>query len=144
MVIDIRDRVLDWMRQRRPPQWEWTETHGYADEEFDCVFVAQAVAHAGDWAREGGELLRVMKPGRRIVLAEIAFSDTFYARAAIDVHLEYWLRKLLEGIGQDFDSLVRWNQDEIMRAFGPRLQEPQAFEWRGVELLWGRKPGRVS
>lgn len=140
VVIDIRSRVLDTVRAGGAPQWHWTETHEFPDGHFDCVFVGQALAHAEDWSREGRELLRVMKPGRRIVLAEIAFSDTFYARAHADVHLEYWLRKMLEGMGHDFDGLVRWNQPELVAALGPVLEGLETFEWRGVELLWGRKP----
>ena len=139
-VIDIRHRVLDTMRAGKPPQWQWTETSGVPNESFDCVLVGQAVAHAADWAREGAELLRIMKPGRRLVLAEIAFSDTFYARTHADVHLEYWLRKMLEGMGQSLDSLVRWNQPELTAALGSQLEGMETFEWRGVELLWGRKP----
>ncbi len=140
-VIDIRHQVLDMVREERLAQWEWREAANFADEEFDVVFVAQAVAHAGDWAREGRELLRVMKSGRRIVLAEISMSDTFRMRAAADVHLQYWVRKLLEGMGMpEFDDLANWPQQALIDAFRPLLPDLETFEWRGVELLWGRKP----
>lgn len=139
-VVDIRDRVLTTFMNGELPQWEWDETSGFADEQFDCVFVAQAVAHAADWTKSGTELLRVMKPGRRLVLAEIAFSSTFFARADTDVHLAYWLRKLMEGMGQPLEALVHWDLADLTSALGPQLTGAETFEWRGVELLWGRKP----
>ncbi len=140
IVHDLRGQVLDMMRAGERPQWEWTETRAYPDHHFDAVFVAQAVSHAEDWAREGAELLRVLRPGRPLVLAEIMFSDVFFSRAQADVHLEYWVRKLLEGIGESFETLVGYGQDELVAALGSGLDRLQTFEWRGVELLWGRKP----
>lgn len=140
VVWDLRDQVLEMMRAGDRPQWRWNETAAYADGHFDAVFVAQAVSHAGDWAREGAELLRVLKPGRPIVLAEIMFAGAFFTRARADVHLEYWVRKMLEGIGETFDTLVGYDQDELVAALGPQLEGLETFAWRGVELLWGRKP----
>jgi ubiquinone/menaquinone biosynthesis C-methylase UbiE len=140
VVIDIRDRVLSMMREGKPPQWAWDETKKVADHYFDCVFVGQAVAHAGDWAREGAEMLRIMKPGRRLVLAEISLGATTFSRAHADVHLEYWLRKTLEGMQIAFDGLVSWDLNHLSETLKPQLNSITTFEWRGVELLWGRKP----
>jgi SAM-dependent methyltransferase len=140
VVIDIRDRVLTEMMAGKLPQWRWEMTYGFADGEFDCVFAAQSVAHAADWAEAGRELLRVMKSGRRLVLGEIAFSSTFSARSRADVHLEYWVRKLVEGMEQPLGTLVHWDLDDLVAALRPQLDGLETFEWRGVELLWGRKP----
>lgn len=138
--MDLRSRVLDKFFAGEVPKWEWTETRDYPDEHFDAVLVGQAVAHAGDWRREGAELLRVMKPGRRIVLGEISFSETFYSRVQADVHIEYWVRKLMEGMGDPFDGLPYWNLTDVADAFAGLLDDLETFEWRGVDLLWGRKP----
>jgi SAM-dependent methyltransferase len=138
--VDLRSRVLDKFFAGEVPKWEWTETHEYPDAHFDAVLVGQAVAHAGDWRREGAELLRVMKPGRRIVLGEISFSQTFYSRVQADVHIEYWVRKLMEGMGDPFDGLPYWNLADVAEAFDGLLEDLETFEWRGVDLLWGRKP----
>src|SRR5438094_278676 len=61
--VDMREQVLDEFYAGRVPKWEWEFTRDYPDEHFDCIFVGQGVAHAADWAREGRELLRVMRPG---------------------------------------------------------------------------------
>jgi hypothetical protein len=92
---------------------------------------------------DGAELLRIMKPGRQLVRAETSFSAPFYARAQTHVHLEYWLRKLLEGTGQDFNSLLRCNQNELVTALAAQLDSIETLKWRGVELLWGRPPAET-
>ncbi len=140
VVEDVRARVFEEFHAGREPKWEWQFTKEYADEHFDCVFVGQGVAHAADWTREGQELLRVMRPGRRIVLAEIAFSETFHTRVKTDVHIEYWVRKLLEGIGEGLEELPYWNLDDVAQALVGVLEDLETYEWRGVDLLWGRKP----
>jgi hypothetical protein len=138
--VDMRTRVFEEFHAGRVAKWEWDYTRDYPDEHFDCVFVGQGVAHAGDWAREGRELLRVLRAGRRMVMAEISFSETFYARVQADVHLEYWVRKLMEGIGESFEALPYWNLVDVAAALDGALDELDTFEWRGVDLLWGRKP----
>ncbi len=141
VVVDIRDRVLSGLMTGGGVQWHWDMTDGYEDDQFDCVFVAQAVAHAADWTATGRDLLRVLKPGCRLVLGEISFSSTFLTRARADVHLEYWLRKLVEGMGETLEILVHWDLEQLVSALEPQLIGLETFEWRGVELLWGSKPG---
>ncbi len=138
--VDLRSRVLDMFMAGKEPKWQWDDFSHYEDAYFDAVLVGQAVAHAGDWVREGGELLRVMKSGRRIVLSEISFSDTFYSRVHADVHVEYWVRKLMEGMGEELHGLPYWNITDVAAAFYELAKEVETFEWRGVDLLWARKP----
>lgn len=140
VVVDMRSRVFAEFEAGHVPQWEWEYVRHYPDGYFDTIFVGQGVAHAGDWTREGRELLRVMRPGRRIVLAEISFGETFQARVQTDVHVEYWVTKLLEGIGDALDELPYWNLDDVATAVEELVEELETFEWRGVDLLWGRKP----
>jgi SAM-dependent methyltransferase len=140
VTVDMRNDVLDLFYAGQVPKWEWEYTREYPDEHFDGIFVGQGVAHAGDWKREGAELLRVLKSGRRIVLAEISFSETFYTRVKADIHIEYWLRKLMEGVGDDFYGLPYWNLDDVAAAFIGAVDDLETFEWRGVDLMWGRRP----
>jgi len=35
---------------------------------------------------------------------------------------------------------VHWDLDDLAAALDSQLDGLETFEWRGVELLWGRKP----
>lgn len=140
-VVDFMNEVRDRFPSGRPAMWDWDYTQEFADEEFDCVAVLQGVAHAADWRKTGIELLRVMKPGRQIVLGEIAFGPPFVDRIRTDVHIEYIFDKLYEGHRRGFEELPYHGTDELLEAFDGLVEDPEAFDWRGVELFWGRKPG---
>lgn len=144
VAVDIRDRVFEQFHAGLQPKWQWDYADEYPDEHFDCIFIGQGVAHAGDWAREGGELMRVLRPGRRIVMAEISFSETFHGRVQTDVHLEYWVRKMLEGLGETLEHLPYWNLDDVAAALHGIADEVETFEWRGVDVLWGRRPAAAT
>lgn len=143
IIQDARRAYLD---QRRGvggqlATWHYTYTEPVPDEYFDSVVVAQGVQHAEDWTAAGRELLRVMKPGRRIVLAEIAFGPNFQFHAEADVHLEYLLRKLFDRIGWDYADFPYYSPDQLVAAFDGLASDPQTFTWKGIELFWARKPG---
>lgn len=78
-----------------------------------------------------------MKPGRRIVFAEITWGPNFSMRANADLHLQQWLDKLNLPEGIPYYS----GQDLMDLFAADALVDPQTIEWKGVELLWGRKPG---
>jgi hypothetical protein len=141
VVEDFQETVRDMAFRKEHPKWQWDYTHGYPDERFDCVLVMQGTSHAGDWAREGGELVRVLKPGRQIVLAEIAWGTSFYERVAADLHIEYTFEKLFEGMGMPFwGHLPAWEISDVRAQLEPLLDDIDVFHWRGVDLLWGCKP----
>ncbi len=74
--------------------WRYDYTRQIADASYDVVAVLQGVQHTEDWRETGAELLRVMKPGRTIMLAEITFSPDMVMKAGLDLHIEYWMDKL--------------------------------------------------
>lgn len=117
-------------------QWEWTYTHDKPDEYYDCVAILQASHHADDWGDIGDELLRVMKPGRRIVSAEsVLGGPAFYARVNADVHIKQWFDKI-----QGDHVHPNYTGAELLELFGDRVDGGQCMEWRGIEMFWGRKP----
>jgi SAM-dependent methyltransferase len=139
VVDDFMETVRTIAWRGEDPKWQWDYTNGYPDDHFDCVLVVQGVAHAGDWAREGAELVRVLKPGRQIVLGEIAFGVSFHERVAADLHIEYYFEKLFDGIGLPF-YLPAWEISDVREALTGVVDDIDVFRWRGVDLLWGRKP----
>lgn len=120
--------------------WRYTYTKNVPDGYFDCVAVLQGVQHADDWHAVGKELLRVMKSGRRIVLAEIAFGPDFLLKLQSDVHIEAVFEKLFARVGWDLSEFPYYSTDDLGKAFDGLVAEPQTFKWKGIELFWGEKP----
>lgn len=122
--------------------WRWSYTQEIADASYDVVAVMQAVQHADDWREIGADLIRVLKPGRRLVLAEIfIFGDPFWARMEADLHLTYWVHKMTQYF-PPFDprQTPYYSPQGLHAAFAGLLEQPENIEWKGLELFWGRKP----
>ena len=89
-VIDITDEARDnYIAKKRGRNgqlatWQWTYTREFADGAFDCAACLQGVQHTDDWRETGAEMLRVMKPGRTSVLAEIAYSPETAMKIDLD------------------------------------------------------------
>ncbi len=118
--------------------WHWQYTQNLPARHFDSGAVMQATQHADDWRDTGRELLRLLKPGRPIVLAEITLGAHIMAKAQADVHIEAWIEKIFSRIGWPLDQTPYYSPDELKRAFDGLLDAPETFSWRGVELFWGR------
>jgi hypothetical protein len=104
----------------------------------------QGVQHCEDWDVGATELLRVLKPDHMIVLAEICHGPYLAQKAKIDVHLEYYIRKLYWGTNQSPDDFSYWSIPDLQKAFTGRVEDAGSHEERGFELFWGRKPRQVS
>lgn len=145
LIDKARQTTLDLQRGRngRVGTWQWDYTRDIADGHYDCVAVLQAVQHSDDWRDTAIELLRVMKPGRRMVLAEAAlFGAPFWSRLDADVHLQYWVDKLAHHRPLDPKETSYYSPEELHQAFDGLVDEAQNLEWKGIELFWGRKPSR--
>ena len=143
-IIDITDEARDaYFNERRGSggqlaTWRFDYTRDIPDEHFDCVAVLQAVQHTDDWRATGKELLRVMKPGRNILLAEITFRN-INELAALDLHLEYWLEKMFARIGIPRYEFPYYSPEELSKAFSGLVKNVNAFDWKGLELFWATK-----
>jgi len=142
VIEQARDAVMGNVRGRNGKlgTWRYDYTSDVPDAYFDCVAVLQGIQHTDDWRETGQELLRIMKPGRVLMLAEIGFSPQLQMAAELDVHIEYWLDKLFFGAGMQGLDFSYYSKEELLEAFAGLLSEPQSFNWRGVELFWGIKP----
>ena len=121
--------------------WQWNYTRDIPDASYDVVAVMQAVQHCDDWRETGSELLRILKPGRRLMLAEAyIFGGPFWSRVNSDLHLQYWVHKLTHHFPFDYRKTPYYSPEELHQAFEGLLERPENIEWKGIELLWGRKP----
>lgn len=96
--------------------------------------------HTDDWTETGAEMLRVMKPGRNLVLAEIAYSPETRMKVELDMHIEYVFEKLLARVGWKLDEFPYYSPQDLERAFAGLVKDTGAFVWKGIEIFWGRQP----
>jgi len=142
-VVDITDQARDaYVAGKRGSggqlaTWRYNYTADIADEYFDCVAVLQGVQHADNWTEVGRELLRVMKPGRRIVLAEITYSPETIMKIQSDMHIEYLYEKICSRLGWRLEEFPYYSPEQLRDAFAGLVSDPGLFEWKGVEVFWG-------
>jgi hypothetical protein len=144
-AIDITDEARDNYfagkrgRGGQLATWQWTYTSEIPDGRFDCAAVLQAVQHTDDWTETGQELLRVMKPGRNVVLAEITYGPEFTMLAQLDMHLEYLIEKVFRASASGL-RIFPITARRTWSGRSPTCVDPGTFLWKGIELFWGTKP----
>lgn len=122
--------------------WRWTYTSGVADDSYDAVAVLQSAQHCDDWRETGRELVRVLRPGGRIVSAEMCLEgDRFQARVSADLHIRQWYDKMFPAGRAEISN---YSGEELLSMIGPNVEGAQCMEWRGIELFWGCKPSKPS
>ena len=144
MIVDFLEEVRDLMLVGKEPQVEWRYTVAWPPGSFDGILVMQGISHAGDWAREGRELTRLLRAGGAMVLTEIGFTNDFYVRAQADMHLEYYVRKLFEGAGLAWRSLPSWDPAKVRAVLDSLLEDVELLELRGAQLFWGTRPSEPA
>ncbi|MGA7034007.1 MAG: methyltransferase domain-containing protein, partial [Pseudolabrys sp.] len=145
-VFDITDEARDnYITKKRGrggqvATWAWTYTRDIPERHFDCAVCLQGVQHTDDWRETGAEMLRVMKRGRNIVLAEIAYSPETRMKIGLDMHIEYIFDKLLSRVGRKLEEFPYYSPQDLAAAFKGLVIDPDHFVWKGIEIFWGRKP----
>lgn len=142
IMDEARDAYIDGRRGRsgKLATWKYDYTANIGNDYFDSVAVLQGVQHADDWRETGTELLRILKPGRQIVLGEIAFGPPLIAKVELDMHIEYLFAKIFKRIGWELDDFPYYSLQQLAGAFQDLLINQGSFEWKGIEIFWGRKP----
>jgi len=142
IIRDGRDAVMQKKRGRNGKLgcWQWTYGNAAADNFYDCIGILQSTQHCDDWRETGTDLIRALKPGRRIVFAEAVLGGVlFQQRIKADVHMAQWYAKMFPA-SLNFAEVSNYSGDELMAMCGPMLEDPQHMEWHGIEMFWGRKP----
>jgi len=119
--------------------WQWAYTNDTPAETYDCIGILQSTQHCDDWRETGADLVRVLKPGRRVVFAEAVLGgQLFFQRIKADVHIAQWYAKMFPK-SLDFGNVSNYSGEELLATCGPMLEDPQCMEWHGIEMFWGRK-----
>lgn len=141
IILEGRRRTMEKQRGRKgvAGTWQWAYTFDEPADSYDAVAVLQSTQHCDDWAETSTELVRVLKPGRRIVLAEaVLVGATMRHRIDSDVHLRQWYEKVLGFLG--VNDIPYTSGEELRQAFEGKVASPHVMEWHGIEMFWGRKP----
>jgi SAM-dependent methyltransferase len=143
IIRDGRNAVMEKKRGRNGKLgcWQWLYANGVSDNTYDAIGILQSTQHCDDWCETGAELVRVLKPGGRIVFAEAVLGGaSFMQRISADVHVMQWYAKMFPA-HVNFDEVSNYSGQDLMSMCGPLLDDPQHMEWRGIEMFWGRKHG---
>jgi hypothetical protein len=89
-------------------------------------------------------MLRVMRSGRNLVLAEIAYSPETRMKIELDMHIEYVFSKLLSRVGWKLEEFPYYSPKDLQAAFAGFLNNTESFVWKGIEIFWGRKPAQAG
>jgi SAM-dependent methyltransferase len=117
--------------------WRWTYTADVPDNTYDAVAILQSAQHCDDWSETGADMVRVLKPGRRIVSAEMNLEgEPFRTRVSADMHIRQWYDKMFPGGRAEISN---YGGEELLAMIGPFCASAQCMEWRGIEVFWGRK-----
>ena len=122
--------------------FKYDYTKDIPNETYDVVLNLQAIQHADDWTEAGKEFLRIMKPGRRLVMSEIhlgAPEQDWKIRQ--DLHMEHLLDKIMSRICGSILEFPYYSMPDLHKAFDGLMVDMDDFAWRGLEVFWGRKPG---
>ena len=146
-VVDVQEQARNAVsadlrgRSGRRGTWRYDYTSSIPNAHFDAVAVMQGVGHTDDWRDTGTEFLRVLKPGRSIVLAEISFNPRMEWIKELDLHVGYWLTKMVAGArGPLMSDLAYFSPDDLTAAFDGLVIDSGSFSWRGLDIFWGTKP----
>lgn len=129
-------------RNGKAGTWQWLKyTQDVPDDTYDAIALMQATQHCDDWDESSTEFLRVLKPGRRIILAEANNNGhLFHSRINADLHIREWYDKIMGDNTIKPADIPFFTADQIAEYFAGKVEDPQIFEWKGIETFWGRKP----
>ena len=121
-------------------RWAYPFADKYPDEHFDLVWLPQGVHHAMDWEETAQKLLRVLKPGGQVIMAECRTSPPeFFAGLKISGLLRCISEKIFWAMDTTFEEMPDYSTAHIGRAFGNSLTNTFSHEWKGILIFWGFK-----
>jgi ubiquinone/menaquinone biosynthesis C-methylase UbiE len=89
-------------------------TRDTPDSAYDVVINLQGIQHTEHWTAAGKEFLRIMKPGRRLVMAEIVLGSPEQVwKISSDLHIQHLFDKIFSRRGVAFSA---GSPDGIRRA----------------------------
>lgn len=121
-------------------QWDYPFADKYPDHTFDLIWFPQGVHHAISWEKIAPRLLRALKPGGQIMMAECRVPPPeFHRGIEMSGMLQCIVDKIFWGMEMTLEEMPDYSTGEIARAFGDSLIDTFCLEWKGFLLFWGYK-----
>jgi SAM-dependent methyltransferase len=121
-------------------QWDYPFADKYADNYFDLIWLPQGVHHAYSWNKIAPRLLRALKPGGQVMMAECRVpSPEFHHGIQMSGMLKCIVDKIFWAMDTTLEEMPDYSTAEIARAFGDFLRDTFCLEWKGFLLFWGYK-----
>jgi demethylmenaquinone methyltransferase/2-methoxy-6-polyprenyl-1,4-benzoquinol methylase len=131
---DFSEGMLDKARAKAPGlRWEQADALAlpYPDGEFDAATVGFGARNFSDLARGIGEMVRVVKPGGRVVILEI----TTPTRPPLSTFFSFWFDRLVPLLGR-FDEAYTYLPSSVKRFPGPERLAATLSEAGCVDVGW--------
>lgn len=139
-AYEIMDTAREHLAAGGNGQWPYRYTEQYEDNSFDLVTFPQGIHHAVEWNTVARDVVRVLKPGRPVVLSEARFGPLYEEAIKSHILIEAIFLKIRQRLGYFEDELIDYSPEQLNEAFGDLLENIKIFEWKGFLLYHGRKP----
>ena len=143
-AYEIMDTARENLAAGGNGQWDYRYTEAYEDNSFDLVTFPQGIHHAREWESVARDVVRVLKPGRPVVLCEARFGPLYEQAIQSHILIEAVFLKIRQRLGYFEDELIDYGPADLDRAFAGLLEQIEVFEWKGFLLYHGRKPLQTS
>ena len=139
ICYEIMDEARLRLDRGESGQWRYNYSEKYPDAYFDAVVFPQGIHHAVDWCDIASDFIRVLKPGRPVVLAEARFGPEY--ERAIESHVLIYalFRKLRTALGYFTEGFIDFGPQDLEKAFSQLLDGVNWFEWKGFLLYHGKR-----
>ena len=135
-------------------EWNIYERIGqqHQGDEFDAA-IATTTHHMKTLENEVPALIQLVRVGGWVVFADNGPGKLFFELAKQDVHLEFMADILMYVMGlwlkfgdtpdEAYENIKRWgtkyDEDDIIHAVRPYLEEVSSFSWKGFWLVAGKR-----
>lgn len=121
-------------------QWDYPFADNYPEDYFDVLWLPQGVHHAYSWKEIAPRLLRALKPGGQVLMAECRVpAPEFHAGLRLSGLLTHIVEKIFWAMDTTLDEMPDYSPADLSRAFGYSIKDVFELDWKGWLLFWAYK-----